>query len=65
MINPQFKARVSMKPIEPPGGLVYVRCPKCKKGLMHCDASVIHLRCKHCGVWVHLSRKNGGGEENA
>ena len=55
MINPGYISRTQKNPIKDVGQVI--RCPLCKKILGEGEVVVLHTRCKHCGVWVLLQKK--------
>ena len=57
MINPGYKAQVHEKPFQADAGpMIY--CPKCKKPLGEGEVLRFYTRCKHCGRWVLLTKKD-------
>jgi len=58
MINPGYISVVRKEewPIAA-GPVIY--CPKCGKPLMEAVADKIKIRCKSCGRWVYLEKREG------
>lgn len=57
MLNPGYRSMVQKEEMRVDSGPAF-RCPKCKKIIIEAVVERFKTRCKHCGKWIFIFKKN-------